>query len=120
MTNDDFFSGAGVLVAIKATYKVRDESGLKTIGQTKGELVLTEKEFVFLEVKGMIRKDKRRLHGFPVTQLVGYSYERWGGGPTNLYLTFESEDGDRQNYLYVCSKRDYEKLNRKVEERNLI
>lgn len=120
LTNEDFFGDAKVLLSINATYEARDENGLNPLGQTKGELVLTEKEFVFLEVKGMIRKDKRRLHGLPVTGLVGYSYERWSGGPTTLYLTIEKEDGNRQHYVYRCSKGDYEKFIGKVKERNLI
>jgi hypothetical protein len=120
LTNDDLFLGASVIVSIKATYEVRDESGLVPLEQTKGELVLTDKEFVFLAVKGTFRKEKKRLHAYPADKLVGYSYERWDGGDTYLYLTIENEGGGRQNYLYRTSKRDYEKLIGKVKERKLI
>ncbi len=120
MTKNELFAGASVIISIKVTYEVRDESGLIPIEQTPGELVLTEKEFVFLEVKGMIRKEKKRLHAFSVDHLMGYSYERWDGGDTSLYLTLENETGDRKNYLYICSKRDYEKFIGKVKGRRLI
>lgn len=120
LTNDELFSGANAIIAIKATFEVRDESGSSTLEKTKGELVLTEKEFVFLEVKGTFKKEKKRLHASPVDKLVGYSYERWSGGPTTLYLTFDKETGGTQHFIYTCSKGDYEKFIGKVKERQLI
>ncbi len=120
LTNDELFSGANAIISIKATYEVRDESGFKTLEKTKGELVLTEKEFVFLEVKGTFKKEKKRLHASPVDKLVGYSYERWSGGPTTLYLTFDKDTGGTQYFIYTCSKGDYEKFIGKVKERQLI
>ena len=120
LTDDELFFGADVIISIKATYEVRDESGFIPLEQTKGELVLTEKEFVFLEVTGTFRKEKKRLHAYSANKLVGYSYERWDGGDTYLYLTIENEGGDRQFYLYRTSKSDYEKFIGKVKERKLI
>jgi hypothetical protein len=120
MATEDLFSDANVIISIKATYEVRDESGLNTIEKTKGELALTEKEFVFLEVTGTFRKEKKRLHAFPVDKLRGYSYERWSGGPTTLYLTYDTETGNTKYYVYTCSKGDYEKFIGKVKERKLI
>lgn len=120
LTNADLLSGANAIISIKATYEVRDESGLNTLEKTKGELVLTEKEFVFVKVSGTFRKEKKRLHASPADKLVGYSYERWSGGPTTLYLTFDKETGGTQFYIYTCSKQDYEKFIGKVKERRLI
>ncbi len=120
LANDDLFSVANPLISIKATYEVRDESGLNTLEKTKGELVLTEKEFVFVEVTGTFRKEKKRLHASPADKLVGYSYERWSGGPTTLYLTFDKETGGTEYFIYTCSKRDYEKFIEKVKEKKLI
>ncbi len=120
MTTNDLFAGAIVNISIKATYEVRDESGMVPLEKTSGELVLTEKEFVFLEVKGTFRKTKKRLHASPVDKLVGYGYSRWGRGPTTLYLTIENEDGARQNFFYTCSKGAYEKFIKIVKERKLI
>lgn len=120
MKEIDFFSGANVIITIKSTNEVRDEAGLNVLEKTKGELVLTEKEFVFLEVKGTFKKEKKRVHAFPVDQLRGYSYERWSGGPTTLYLTYDDETGNIKNYVYVCSKGDYDRFIGKVKERRLI
>ncbi len=120
MLEEDLFSGAKAIISIKATHEVRDESGFNTLEQTKGELVLTEKEFVFLEVTGTFRKEKKRVHAFPVDKLRGQSYERWSGGPTTLYLTYDTETGDTKYYIYSVSKRDYDKLIGKVHERKLI
>jgi hypothetical protein len=120
MTTNDLFAGANVIISIKATFEVRDESGLKALEKTPGELALTEKEFVFLEVKGTFRKNKNRLHAYPTDKLVGYGYSRWGRGPTTLYLTIENNDGSRQNYFYTCSKGAYDKFIKKVKERKLI
>lgn len=120
LENDDLFSGANAIISIKATYEVRDESGLNTLEKIKGELVLTEKEFVFVEVTGTFRKEKKRLHASQADRLVGYSYERWSGGPTTLYLTFDKESSGTQFFVYTCNKRDYEKFIGKVKERRLI
>lgn len=120
LTNDELLSGANAIISIKATYEVRDESGLNTLEKTKGELILTEKEFVFLEVKGTFKKEKKLLHASPVDKLIGYSYERWSGGPTTLYLTFDKETGGTQYFIYTCSKGDYEKFIGTVKERQLI
>ncbi|MFW9986656.1 MAG: hypothetical protein ACFFDJ_08845 [Candidatus Odinarchaeota archaeon] len=120
MTDDELVFGADVIISIKATYEVRDKSGLILLEKTKGELVLTEKEFVFVEVRGTFRKEKKRLHAYSADKLVGYSYERWDGGDTYLYLTIENEGGDRQTFLYCTSKSDYEKFIGKVKERKLI
>ena len=51
MSEADLFSGAKVIISIKANYEIRDETGFNVLEKTKGELVLTEKEFVFLEVR---------------------------------------------------------------------
>ncbi|MFX1576654.1 MAG: hypothetical protein ACFFCF_05735 [Promethearchaeota archaeon] len=120
MSETDLFSGADVIVSIKVTHEIRDESGFNVLEKTKGELVLTEREFVFLEVKGTFRKEKTRRHAFPVDKLRGYSFERWSGGPTSLYLTYDTDSGDTKYQIYSCSKGDYEKFILKVKERKLI
>jgi len=120
MPTNDLFSGANVIISIKATHEIRDESGFNTLEKTKGELVLTEKEFVFLEVKGTFKKEKKRMHGFPVDRLTGQSYERWSGGPTTLYLTYDDESGNSKYYIYSVSKGDYDRFIGKVHERRLI
>lgn len=120
MTTNNLLAGANVIISIKAKYEVRDESGLNPIEQTKGELVLTEKEFVFLEVKGTFKKEKKRLHAFPVETFVGYHYESWGSGPVSLYLSSRNEAGKDTHYVYTCRKGDYEKFIGKVKERRLI
>ena len=109
MTADELFSGARVLASLKATYEVRDENG-QTLEQTTGELVVTEQEILFLEVKGTFRKEKKRLHGFPVREMIAHSYEHWSGGPATLYLTSENEAGTQQSFIYSLSKKNYEKF----------
>ncbi|MFX0167770.1 MAG: hypothetical protein ACFE89_08670 [Candidatus Hodarchaeota archaeon] len=116
MTTDVLYSGASVLISIKATYQVRDESGLVTVEKTSGALVLTEKEIVFLEVKGVFKKERKRLHSFSVKNLVGYSYEQWGSGDVSFYLMYEDESGTRHNLIYSCSKKNYEKFIGKIKE----
>ncbi len=120
MTEDELFSGAKVIISIKATHEIRDETGFNTLEKTKGELVLTEKEFVFLEVKGTFKKEKTRKHGFPSDRLIGQSYERWTGGPTSMYLTYEDESGNSKYFIYSVRKGDYDKFIGKVHELRLI
>ncbi len=120
MTENDLFKGASVIISIKATHEIRDESGFTPIEQTKGELVLTEKEFVFLEVKGTFKKEKKRLHASAVEKLRGYHYERWNDGDTFIYLTFDNESGLPSSYLYVCRKRDSTKFIETIKEQKLI
>jgi hypothetical protein len=120
LTDNDFFSGAKVIISIKATHEVRDDTGFNVLEQTKGELVLTEKEFVFLEVKGTFKKEKKRIHAFPSDRLIGQSYSRWSGGPTLMYLTYEEESGTSKYFIYSISKGDYDKFIGKVHELKLI
>jgi hypothetical protein len=120
LSEADLFSGAKVIISIKATNEIRDDTGFNTLEKTKGELVLTEKEFVFLEVKGTFRKEKKRMHGFPSDRLIGQSFERWSGGPTTMYLTYEDESGNSKYYIYAVSKGDYDKFIGKVHELRLI
>ncbi len=120
LTEADLFDGAEVIISIKATHEIRDETGFNTLEKTKGELVLTEKEFVFLEVKGTFKKEKKRLHAFPSNRLVGQSYERWSGGPTLMYLTYDDESGNSKYQIYSVSKGDYDKFIGKVHELRLI
>jgi hypothetical protein len=117
---DELFAGASVIVSIKATHEIRDDSGFHTLKKTKGELVLTEKEFVFLEVKGMFKKEKKRRYAFPVDHLTGHSYERWSGGPTTLYLAYDSESGGTKTLIFSVSKRDYDKFIGTVKERRIF
>lgn len=120
MTKDDLFLGAGFIVSIKATFEVRGISTLKPIKKIAGELVLTEKEVVFLEVKGLVKKEKKRVHAFPTETFVGYSYESWGRGPVTLSLASRDDAGTLHNYVYTCTKGAYEKLIGKVKERRII
>ncbi len=117
--SDDLFAGANVIVSIKATHEIRDDSGFRTLKKTKGELVLTEKEFVFLEVKGTFKKEKTRRCAFPVEALTGQAYERWSGGPTTLYLTYDAKDGT-ETLIFSVSKGDYDKFIGVVHERRII
>jgi hypothetical protein len=87
--------------------------------RTKGELVLTEKEFVFLEVKGTFRKEKKRRYAFPVEALRGHSYERWSGGPTTLYLAYGTEGGT-ETLIFSVSKGDYDTFIGTVKERRIF
>ncbi|MHA2405571.1 MAG: hypothetical protein ACXADB_05405 [Candidatus Hermodarchaeia archaeon] len=120
MSEVDLFSGAKEIISIKANYEIRDETGFNVLEKTKGELVLTEKEFVFLEVKGTFKKEKKRVHGFPSDRLIGQSFTRWTGGPTLMYLTYEDESGNSKYYIYSVSKGDYDKFIGKVHELRLI
>jgi hypothetical protein len=117
---DSLFAGAKVFVSIKATHEVRNDSGIQTLEKTKGELVLTEKEFVFLEVKGTFKKEKTRKYAFPVDRLVGHSYERWSGGPTTLYLTYDTDSGNTETLIFTVSKRDYDKFIGTVKEKRIF
>jgi hypothetical protein len=119
MTTDELASRASVLATIKASYEVRDENG-QTIDQTAGELVVTEKEIAFFEVKGMFKKEKKRLHGFPVREMTGHHFERWGRGPATLYLTAEDEAGTQQRFIYSISKKNYEKFIGTLEKHRLF
>jgi hypothetical protein len=119
MTTDDLYSGASVLVSLKASYEVRDENG-QTVEQTAGELVVTQQEILFVEVRGMFKKEKKRLHGFPVREMIGHHFERWSGGPSTLYLTAEDEAGTKRNFIYSISKKNYEKFTKTLEEHRLF
>ncbi|MFX1319705.1 MAG: hypothetical protein ACFE9D_01800 [Promethearchaeota archaeon] len=116
---EDLFSGANVIVSIKATHEIRDDSGFRTLEKTKGELVLTEKEFVFLEVKGTFKKEKTRKYAFPIEALTGHSYERWSGGPTTLYLSYDTDSGTK-TLIFSVSKGDYDKFIGTVKERRIF
>lgn len=120
MSEADPFSGAKVIISIKATHQIRDDTGFNILEETKGELVLTEKEFIFLEVKGTFKKEKIRKHGFPSNRLIGQSYEHWSGGPTTMYLTYEDDKGNSKYFVYGVRKGDYDKFIGKVHELRLI
>lgn len=119
MSRDDLFSGASVLASIKASHEERDENG-QVLEKTPGELVVTNQEILFLKVKGLFRKEKKRLHGFPIREMIGHSFERWGGGPATLYLTAENEAGTKQTFIYSLSKKNYEKFIETLRDHNLF
>lgn len=119
MSTDDLFSNASVLMSIKASHEVRDENG-QVLEKTSGELVVTNQEILFLEVKGMFKKEKKRLHGFPIREMTGHSYEWWSGGPATLYLTSEDEAGKQQTFIYSLSKKNYDKFIETLKKNNLF
>jgi hypothetical protein len=119
MSTNDLFSGASVLASIKASHEVRDENG-QVLEKTPGELVVTNQEILFLEVKGLFKKEKKRLHGFLIREMIGHNYEWWSGGPATLYLTSENEAGTQQTFIYSLSKKNYEKFIETLKKHNLF